>query len=400
MHPYERLVNLQTDLSEIIAKCAAENRQPSTDEGKRIGDIQTELKAIRTEWESAGRTAFLAGLTTKTERPLAVLKSDQRFADVVKGSYPADFERLSLGKILRGYMTGDWSNAELEMKAMSSTPSAGGVLIPAPLSARVIDIARNRAVAFRAGAATVPMATSTLKLAKLTTDITAGWYAENATISEADAAFDSVTFTARKMATIVRVANELLEDAEGVDAVIEESIGMAIALELDRVALRGSGTAPEPRGVYNVASINTVTSVGTPANYDKFVQGIYAVRGYNFEPNAIVYSSRTGESLAKLKTGLSGDNTPLVQPADMAALAKLVTNSIPNNLGGGSNESFAILAQWNQLLIGLRREIRIEISREADDAFHKDQTLIRATWRGDVQHPQPKAYCVLDDITA
>jgi HK97 family phage major capsid protein len=396
---YDSIVQKHAQLSDLVAKLAAENRAPSDAEKQSLETLKAEIAAIKANWESEGRKAFLGGLHQQQERK-PLLNTQDSLCEHIKGSYPEEFNRLSLGRLLRGWIAGSWDGAELEQKAMTSSPTtAGGILIPAVLSARIIDRARNLARVFQAGAVTVPMTSNNLTMARNTQDVTAGWYSPNTSITESDMAFDAVTFTARKLAALVRIENELLEDASNVDAVVEESIGAAIALELDRVALLGTGTAPQPKGLLNVSGVNTVTAVGTPADYDKFLTAIYAVRKQNFEANAAIYSARTAETLAKLKTGLTGDKTPLAAPADWSALSRLVSNQVPDNLGAG-NESAAFVGQFDQLMIGLRRNILLEVSREASDVFPKDQTLIRATWRGDVQVAQPKAFCVLSGITA
>jgi len=182
--------------------------------------------------------------------------------------------------------------------------------------------------------------------------------------------------------------------------VIQNSIAQAMALELDRVALVGTGTAPQPRGLQNVAGINTVTSVGTPADYSKFLDAIYEVRLDNYEPNAIINSVRTAKTLAKLYTGISSDKTPLMAPSDYTALSRFVSNQVPVNLGAGTNESLAFVGDFSQLLIGLRKNITIEISRDADDAFAKDQVMIRAIWRGDVQVTRATAFTLMSGILA
>lgn len=244
------------------------------------------------------------------------------------------------------------------------------------------------------------MTAATLKLARRTGDVTAGWYAEAAAISESDVTLDAVTLTARKMGVLVRINNELLEDSDpSVSAIIENSIAEAMALELDRVGLIGTGTAPEPKGVQNLSGINTVTGIGNPTS-DEFIDAIFELRLDNYEPNAVINSVRTAKTLAKLKTGLSGDVTPLVMPADYAALTRLGTNQLLANLGGGTNESISIVGNFSHLMISLRPNISVEVSREADDVFSKDQTLIRATWRGDVQLSQAAAFCLMSGITA
>jgi HK97 family phage major capsid protein len=283
-----------------------------------------------------------------------------------------------------------------------------GILIPTPLSARVLDRARNLAAVMRAGAVTVPMSTATLKLARLTTDPTAAWTAEAGAIAASDAVFDSVTFTARKLAALLVINNELLDDSDpSIDSVIEQAVAQAIAQKIDYTALLGSGTPPEPAGIVNQSNILTETAVGTPADFDKFLSALYKVKAANFEPNAVIYAPRTAQKLATLKTGLTGDKTPLAMPADWAAISKFTTNQVPINAGTGA-QSYGFVAQWDQLGIGLRKNITIEVAREGAydisgtvySAFQKDQTLIRAIVRCDVQLFHPAAFCLMSAIDA
>ena len=393
---YTEAVQIHAELTGIIAKAAAESRELSELERNRVTEIQTksaEIQAAAVD-ASEGRRAFLAGVEKSDRKSGLVLKSGDSFADHFKAG---DEPELSLAKSLRGYLTGEWDGAELERKAMAS--SALGAILPTPIGNQIIDLARNASTVIRAGAVTVPMTTATLKLARLTGDVTAGWYSEAGTISESDGTLDSVTLTARKMACLVRINREILEDsAPGVDSIIRNSVAQAMALELDRIALVGTGTAPQPRGLQNVSGINTVTAVGTPADYGKMLDAVFAVRLANYEPNAIINSVRTQKTLSKLFTGISGDKTPLMMPADYSALTRLASNQIPTNLGAGTNESLAFVGDFSQLMIGLRQNIIIEISNSAADVFEKDQVMLRATWRGDVQVTRATAFCLMSGI--
>lgn len=388
---YDQLVTKQAELSGLIATLANEGRVATDEEKAKLSSLKSSIDTIKSDWESQGRRAFLSGLQ-KPEKSNMVLKSNESFADQFKGSYPSELEGLNLGLLVRGVVTGEWSGADLERKATLSTnlSSAGGFLLPEPLSNQIIDLARNRSYVVQAGAGTVPMTSSSLDIAKLLSDPTIGWYAENGTIAETDVTFGRASFTAKKMACVIRISNELLEDAANVQTVVENAMSAAIALELDRAALLGTG-AGQPLGIVNGTNVNTITSVGTLSDYDDFVDGIYAVRGYNFNPNAAMYSPTTGKKLAKMVTGLSGDLTKLVPPADFANLAKYVTNQL--------GDTVAVVGQWDQYLIGLRSQIRIEISRQADTAFMKDQSLIRAVWRGDGMPINGRAFCVLSGIS-
>jgi hypothetical protein len=89
--------------------------------------------------------------------------------------------------------TARWDGADHERALAAATTGAGWALVPAPLSARVIDLARNRTVVLQAGAQTVPMTGQTLALARLTSEGSPAWKTENAAITAADMAFDRVT---------------------------------------------------------------------------------------------------------------------------------------------------------------------------------------------------------------
>ena len=128
---------------------------------------------------------------------------------ITEAEQPPSFDRY-----LRGIATGRWDGAEQERALSEGTLTAGGHLVPTPLSARVIDLARNSMRVMQAGSVTVPMTAATLKLARLTVEGTPAGHAENAAITDVDMTFDSVTFTARALTRVVKLSVELFEDAD------------------------------------------------------------------------------------------------------------------------------------------------------------------------------------------
>jgi HK97 family phage major capsid protein len=285
------------------------------------------------------------------------------------------------------------------------TLTAGGHLVPTPLSARVIDLARNRMQVMRAGAITVPMTAQTLKLARLTGEGTPGWKNEGAAITAtADLAFDSVTFTARTLTRVVTLSAELFEDADpSSEDVIANSFAAQVALELDRAALRGTGTAPEPRGVLNTSGITALTHgangsvIGSPPaagtmGWEFLVDAIGAVRNLNYEPTAQIAAPRTTQSLAKLR---DTTNQYIAPPSYLDGIARLVTKQVPINLTVGTSTdcSEVYTGQWDQLMIGIRTDFQLLFLRErylADTLSYAFLAYLRA----DVQLAQPAAFAV------
>ncbi|MDQ3678641.1 MAG: phage major capsid protein [Actinomycetota bacterium] len=304
---------------------------------------------------------------------------------------------LSFDRMLRGMVTGDWGGADAEQRAVSESPlTAGGHMVPTPVAASVIDKARAAASVFRAGAQTVPMTSQTLKYARLTSEPTPGWRNEGAAINDQAMVFDAVTFQAQTMALLVKCSLELFEDAPNTDDVIANSFAMQIALELDRVALRGSGTSPEPRGVRNQTGV-TLTSHGangdTIANlkYNMMIDALAAARASNFEPNAIIDAPRTEQGLSKLVDTTGQYITP---PAALSGIPRLATNQIPINItvGTSTDTSEVYTGDWSKLLIGIRTGLTLRFLGER--FIDNGQYAFLAYLRGDVQLAQPAAFVV------
>lgn len=345
---------------------------------------------------AAGDGRIPAGAGAPSIRDVALPK-ERKLADVAPRSVHAG----QFGHYIKGIVTGEWSGpAAAELKAMAvGTGSAGGFLVPAPLSATVLDLARAKARVFEAGALTVPMETATLNIAKVAGDPAPAWHAENALdVVASDVSLARVTLTARTLPVIVRCSRELFEDASNLDAVVSSSVAQALALELDRAALYGTGVAPQPRGVYNTTGIGVVNLGANGAaltTYDSVIDALTSVRNNNHEPNAMLYAPRTAASLAKLK-----DTTgqPLQEPDVVKALAHLTTTQVPVNKtqGAATNASDLFVGEWRQLLIGLRTTFIIELLRER--YVENWQVAFAAHLRADVQVANAGAFAVIQGI--
>ena len=152
----------------VLTRAAAEGRDLTPDElaehGRQVTAEREAADAMDAERDrqlAELRAAPTRRASTATSEP--VLTREQNVSDwlAARGAFDryAD-EPLSLQRYLRGMATGEWDGAEHERALAEATVGAGGALVPAPLSARVIDLMRARTVVMRAGAVTVPMASS------------------------------------------------------------------------------------------------------------------------------------------------------------------------------------------------------------------------------------------------
>jgi HK97 family phage major capsid protein len=299
----------------------------------------------------------------------------------------------SAGKIIAAHVTGDFSKLnEAEMKQHAEgTGSAGGFMLPIPVSNRVIDLARNKAVVMKAGAYTMPIKVPELTLIKIASDPTAYWRKENAEITESEGSFEPVKIKVMVCGALIRVSLELLEDASNAGSTLEKMLSSALALEIDRVGLLGSG-AGEPRGIdacENVNEISMGTNGAALTNYDPFLNAMEDVAENNGEATACIYAPRTHFSLGKLKEATT--NAPLQPPALFEKLRKYYTNQIgvADTQGTASNCSKAFVGAFKNLCYAMRKNITIEASKagggsSGDDAFARMEVLIRAYLRMDL----------------
>ncbi|MGV9870141.1 phage major capsid protein [Rhodococcus koreensis] len=334
--------------------------------------------------------------TTRALQGAQTLTRDQNLTDWVHDNdrNAADIPPAGgFDSFLRGVVTGDWRGAE-EVRALSEGISAaGGVLVPTPLAANVIDLARNQMQVIAAGAITIPMTSATLKVPRLVGEGAPAWRLENSPVTAGDLSFDAVTFTAKSLDRLVILSRELFEDSDpSAGDIISQSFAAQLALELDRVALRGSGVDPEPLGVRNTAGV-TVTAHGTDGtaitDYDWLLDAQGTVLGNNFQPTAHIAAPRTATSLGKLKDTQGNYLTP---PAQLLPI--LPSNQVPTNLAVGTSTDCSEIytGAWSFLGIGLRTnfEIRFLQERYADT----QQVAFLAHLRADVQVLQPKAITI------
>ncbi len=297
-----------------------------------------------------------------------------------------------------GFTMGDWVRGIAGLRGVpepvraalsEGTDAAGGFAAPTALLPQFVDALRQQSVVFRAGTRLVALDPTAQKfrLARLATDPTAAWRNENAAIAESEPTFAAVDFTPRSLAVMFKVSVELLQDSPNIDSMIDAAIAGAFATAVDNAVLSGSGSAPTPRGVLNVAGINTVSLGANGAQittFDPFLDALYELEIDNAAaPTAAVMHPRTMRTLRKLKEGTT--NAPLAMPPAVAGLPMLTSTgmSITEVQGTSSDCSSIVVANWDEVLLGMRQELFV---RRVDQLFAGNgQVAFLAMTRMDVQ---------------
>jgi HK97 family phage major capsid protein len=316
------------------------------------------------------------------------LTREQRTADYLHRTTGVETAGLSAGRVIAATLRGDWRDAEAERRVMGTVPGAvGGFMMPEPISANLIDLARNETVLIQAGALTIPMASKNLRVVKIATDPTAQWRGEGDTINESDGTFEAINLTAHSLAALVRVNAELMDDVPMFAATLDRMLAASLALKMDYAALYGTGVGMPLglRGDPNLNEVSMGTNGAAPADYDKWLDAMYEIEADNGNPTVVIQSPRTRNKQRKLVTGITSDLTKLSAPADFTALRRLKSNqiSIAETQGSASTASTDFFGGFDNTAFAIRQVVSIEASRVSGTAFDKNQVLVRAIARAD-----------------
>lgn len=415
----EKILRLKDERNQKIARCRAlvdradiekrsmsRREQPEYDRLIReINDIDDQIRAAGGSFDPRQVQGDSRRLGEAPEAAVA-LGPEQRMGDwlAARGDgLTSELEEFSLGKAVRGALTGNWAGADVERRVMAEgTDAVGGYLIPAPLSARLIDRIRHISRVFEAGVSLVPMTVDELSLARLETPGSASWKTENNPITTTDLTFGKVTLKAKTLPILARMSRELFDDmSDDAAALIERELLSVLALEVDRAVLRGSGVDPEPKGIRNQTGVN-VTTLGTGngaalTGYDEVVDAMTRIREDNLEPNAILWAPRTVGFFDKLKIS-SGEAYPI--PPSVQGVRRLATNQIPTNLtvGSKSDATEIYVGQWNQCLVGMRTNLRVGLQKLVERYSDNLQIGLLGYVRCDVAIAHPEAFEVIAGV--
>jgi predicted phage gp36 major capsid-like protein len=314
---------------------------------------------------------------------------------------PADIA-CSIGQALRA-MAGCAGPESAEIRAALSGGSgaAGGFLLPDELSREIITRTSQQQVCVQAGARVIQLDSDSLAYSRMVAAPEPAWRLENGAVAEADPTFERETLTPRSLTMLLKVSRELLEDAYDIENVLADALTGATATEIDRVAIEGTGTAPQPRGILNVPSVAAFSPTATQlTGWWPMVYEVMRLRGRFFpvEPNAMM-TSATLASWLECMPGMAamlGEHGRLSTPPSLQKLKHFVSYGMQRKTAPLDEET-ALIGDFRQLLFGWRGGIQVELLRERYAENHQIAFLVHA--RMDVALRRPDAFVAVGRFT-
>jgi HK97 family phage major capsid protein len=343
-----------------------------------------------------GREDGLAGIEAKLR---------QHYRDT-KGADPFDldpFERPSMADFLRavaGQKTSVWAQKALSI----GTDSAGGHTVPVVLMPGLLDALFAQSSMLAAGSRMIPLEQGgkSYTLAAVNVLPTAAWRNESAAIAESDPTFRAITLTPRSLAFRFKMSRELLADAASLDnSAISRIMAQAFGVALDAVGLRGSGSAPTPRGILNVAGVQSVTNgaAGTSLatiKWGNLLAAYQAITAANAPaPTSAIMHPRTLIGFASL-----ADSTgqPLQRPDLLSPMRFLQSSQVPINLtvGASTDCSEVFIGDFSRCFWGVREAPSLMV--DPYSASSTGEVTFICHWRGDFAVEHAAAFAVATGV--
>lgn len=325
-----------------------------------------------------------------------------------------DGKKVCLAQFLKAVTPGKEQMVNSDVRAhvkatmVEGTDSLGGYTVPEEYSNEIIKLEEQESI-IRQIARIFPMNTDVRNLPRQLTNVAVTWTGEGSAKTETNPTFDRLVQTAKKLAAVVKMTDELLEDNTAqLDRFIMQLVAEAMAREEDRVALAGdvSGAGDPFNGVLYAAGVNPVTMAGANVIGDDIIDLIMSLNS-KYRMGATLITSTLGlKHIMKLKD--QNDQYLWAPPTASApgtiwGVPYMISDELPVNLGTGTDETPILFGNFKKhFFVSDRGGYEVKSSISASDivnsqsAFMEDETWFRFKKRMSLDVALPQAFSKLN----
>lgn len=306
-----------------------------------------------------------------------------------------------------------WKDDVVSKALTVSIGNAGGFTVPEQLSNEIIEFLRPVSVVRSLNPIILPMPGGRLTMPGAATGAVASYVSEGVNITKTEPTFRQISMTARKLAALVPISNDLLRfGSSNVEQFVRDDIIDALAQRQDLAFIRGDGTGNTPKGFRFLSQASAIIAANATVNVVNVTTDLAKLELSLINNNVRmgrpgwITSPRVKMFLQNLRDANSNFVFPEVSQGMLRGKPIRETTQVPINLGSGS-DSELYLADFSNVIIGEAEGIVLDVSSEAayfDGAsvvspFSRDETVIRAIQQHDFEIRQDFACAVLTGVT-
>jgi len=271
--------------------------------------MEVEVVALGKEIERLERQAAIDAelsratsepITNKPERENGGEKTGRASGEYAKAFWNAMRSKTPITEVLNALSIG--------------TDSEGGYLVPDEFERTLVAALQDENI-FRSLAHIITSSSGDKKIPVVASNGAASWVDEGAAIPESDDTFAQVNLSAHKLATLLKISEELLNDsAFNMEQYIAKEFARRIGRAEEEAFIKGNGTG-RPTGFLNSAPVGVTTASSTAITLDEMIDLNHSLREPYRRSAVFLMNDMTIKAIRKLK-----DNTGvyLWQPSVVA----------------------------------------------------------------------------------
>lgn len=221
-------------------------------------------------------------------------------AGEIKTGRATDEYKEAFWKAMRNKLSFDVQNA-----LQIGTDTEGGYLVPDEFERTLVEALEEENM-FRTLAKVITTSSGDRKIPVVTSKGTASWVDEEGQIPESDDAFGQVSIGAYKLATMIKVSEELLNDSVfNLESYIAKEFGRRIGAKEEEAFFIGNGTG-KPTGIFNAtggAELGITAASATAITVDEVMDLFYSLKSPYRKKAVFVMNDATVKAIRKLKDG-------------------------------------------------------------------------------------------------
>lgn len=295
----EKRAKLWEDTKAFLDSRRNENDLLSAEDTATYEKMEADVLSLGKEIDRLERQAAL-DLELSKPTTAAITNKPNQYAGSEKVGRASDEYKAAFWKAMKNK-----NSYEIQNALQVGTDSEGGYLVPDEFERTLIEALQEENV-FRQLANVIMTSSGDKKIPVVAAKGSASWVDEEGVIPESDDAFGQVSIGAYKLATMIKVSEELLNDSVfNLEQYIAKEFAKRIGSKEEEAFFVGDGIG-KPTGIFNATGgggVGVTTASASAITMDELMDLFYSLKS-PYRKNAVfVTNDATIKNIRKLKDG-------------------------------------------------------------------------------------------------